>query len=1221
MEHIRVVVKHKNADISDLVISYTRAKDICTSTGVGEIILVDNDRVFEPWDEIIIKELGRQKDLLYVSKVSQESNTGNIKLTCQDSSKKLVDYFIAESYTIDYESYTGYWIRKFMDEAQVDCNIPGNGELVNPNTELGLTSAYDAIMSLLQQSGWYMYFDESGKAIVGSTMHRSGGTYALNDNEILSINTRLNDNILRNRAVVWGGTNPLTGQVAYADVSKGSKYLYGDDSRTVVIANSNIKTPETANRMARMTLAALGQITYEKEVKIAGSPGIGCGDYAFVSSKWFTGRGVVTYEKSEFSDSGLTTTVILNQQCPRIVGMLDYVNDWVYVGTAGSGVWRKPLFQTTPTADNGWETYNSGLSLATATSLNIVDLYINEGVFGTVTFGGEYLYQNSVSGVWTPFTPSGLYDETVSGYVVDPVYARACAIEHNKNTMIVGYTTNPPASGDIYPSGRSWVVEIDPYRGEQISAGQAYVLFSGTEDKNYYVGLTDVDTNDTYNFAVVYTASGTPSEPSGLVGLGEFNSQYILAANNGSDATGKLQNVDNGFYCIGPKAGEVDHTLNAIETTSLFSFPSPNNQQYLVTPSGIHFVKRTSTSTNIYAISPYRTEDNLLRLSTQSFLLSKDAHTALNGYTLFVNMVGNVYRVVGYKKLTSTTIYDIGLLLYEYDPENKTTTLLGTQTCQARSGITGDLPKYIAFYDGILYIISSVGNTTTLKREVRMSRYDTNTTAFDMYDDSFDYSPGVGTGGAIDIKVLHIGEYLFLTHSYCYKTGTTPSYTFEHHLNFYKWKPGESVEPMDKIWGTHTAKGMGRGSYQIPGGINLGVSLGSGKGGIRFRVDQIFTYSDGTKEEWAKVRDYELPEIKNIFEAEELVPVGSVSIRKVKYNYRPNSSWYLYPLTSHTYPEMIMYNSNTGLSYRVNLETFSERIIPHAGFPTFQETADWLDNTIYHIAARETYAYTLYGYDSSAQTIKQCNFSLGITGNSLYSFLVSNGGGYLVAGPYFIYFNFLDRSDGGDSQPKKLFYVLKQDYKDKNDFSVIWSGDIQPILEISQEVPTTIFSTAPSGPTTSGGLLAVTFNNTFGSFITDYPTESGILDERVFSVYDPANFYVASGVSESTTFSGSVTTSGIKYIVFASGSDLSYIGDHLDTSVGVISTFSGTVTHIETTNNSPTPFFFVTTTGEYASGENPSHFMQRDPGTQYFFDYTSGLPLLKVTVIRTDDFL
>src|SRR3990172_2756861 len=84
-----------NTNITSRVISYEREQFICSGIGTATLTLeYESGYPYQVWDKIVIREEGRRKITLFLAKVSRNIKTGQLILTCQDSSKKLVDYFI-----------------------------------------------------------------------------------------------------------------------------------------------------------------------------------------------------------------------------------------------------------------------------------------------------------------------------------------------------------------------------------------------------------------------------------------------------------------------------------------------------------------------------------------------------------------------------------------------------------------------------------------------------------------------------------------------------------------------------------------------------------------------------------------------------------------------------------------------------------------------------------------------------------------------------------------------------------------------------------------------------------------------------------------------------------------------------------------------------------------------------------------------------------------------
>jgi hypothetical protein len=116
-------------------------------------------------------------------------------------------------------------------------------------------------------------------------------------------------------------------------------------------------------------------------------------------------------------------------------------------------------------------------------------------------------------------------------------------------------------------------------------------------------------------------------------------------------------------------------------------------------------------------------------------------------------------------------------------------------------------------------------------------------------------------------------------------------------------------------------------------------------------------------------------------------------------------------------------------------------------------------------------------------------------------------------------------------------------------------------------------------------------------------------DARVFDFSVPSGVTLASGlIGDNWRYCGIATDDGIRaFPTTLSGESL------------LIITQAGT-RHIETTNNTSNPYFFISTdvaSGILASGR----FYQRDPDAETLVDYSSGLPGSAITIIRTDDLI
>jgi hypothetical protein len=153
-------------------------------------------------------------------------------------------------------------------------------------------------------------------------------------------------------------------------------------------------------------------------------------------------------------------------------------------------------------------------------------------------------------------------------------------------------------------------------------------------------------------------------------------------------------------------------------------------------------------------------------------------------------------------------------------------------------------------------------------------------------------------------------------------------------------------------------------------------------------------------------------------------------------------------------------------------------------------------------------------------------------------------------------------------------------------------------VEISKPSPIEVYNI------TTSGILPIYQEEipASGGFSTIIPTFD-TYDGRVFDIQSPSSFVTDSGV----------VGSGMRYFGLASDDGLKAFPTNLTDETLLI--FPSGIYHLETTNNTTNPYFFVTT-----SGESPM-FYQRDPTASGFIDYSATLPSGEINCIRVDDLL
>lgn len=557
-----VQVKHNGTDITGHVISYNREHKICTGIGMIELdVEYTYSTSFDPWDTIAIYENGDHVATYYVSSASESQPNSVISVTAQDKSKRLSDYFITDSYLIDYPSYSRYWIETFLTEVGISYTFltDSQGNLLSNNTALGLMTAYEQVISLLQMSGWYITFNAGGKAIIGkldTDKAKSGGSLGTHD--ITEIKAEKSDRMYRNRVVVWGHGDPASSRWVFADVRKPTKWDYDKkDLRTILISNSNIPTVKDAFMLANQALTEFARLNVEKFITATGARDMSIGDVISVRTKVFTGKGLITTFGVSMSRSGLLTNIALDERCPRLFGFYN-PGGYVYVGTFGSGVWRKHILDYSHGVPSGvvlsglatnvysgtWFNYSSGLK-----ELEVTDLHINNGVLSSVTSAGTMYYSLEDITPWSGVAMSGL-QVSISGIILDPtVYsglkARACIVDRDTNNVrfaVDNYsgmnygdflmeTENSSTlnggfqytvSGFIIGSGiwgasggRGWVLDVNPYDG---AIENTYPI-SVSGDYNIFV--YDIENDGTNDYVEVL------SQGSGVMPQYYINSNII----------------------------------------------------------------------------------------------------------------------------------------------------------------------------------------------------------------------------------------------------------------------------------------------------------------------------------------------------------------------------------------------------------------------------------------------------------------------------------------------------------------------------------------------------------------------------------------------------------------------------------------------------------------------------------------------------------------------
>jgi len=499
-----ILVNFNGNDVTEYLLEYNRTSGICTGVSTLDIKFTKEfPHTPEPWDEIVIYEDGNKKGTFNVTTNGENSNSGEISLQAQDDSKKLFDTFVFEITSYDYVTTARFWIENFLTYAGVnyEFNTTSYGSQVDVGVSLGAETAYDLIIPLLQQSGWYIYFDQNGKAIIGELIRTSSYVESFNNSNILEISIDKSDKMSRNRAVVWG-RNPST----YVDISVNTSWQYdSNDKRAVVLQNSSIYNQAVSTTLANMILTEFRDLTIVKTLVTPDFYNVFIGDMVMVNHSLFRGLGMITTLSVSVSKSGRITTLILDERCPRIFGYVAPGDDYVYVGTWGNGIWRRQINLET------WEDFSTGLE-----DFYIYDLHINNGIFATVA--GNYLYVRSVTDTgWIKIHQGELTDENDVLYEENDTLCVSCTIDKVTNVVYGGYV-------DI-TNTKSWVLTISPTN--TVDRYDQVYYATGDLWNNKLIDI-DHDTNHLYATLAVNTT--------GLIPCGE-----TFTTNNETSVTKSFQ--------------------------------------------------------------------------------------------------------------------------------------------------------------------------------------------------------------------------------------------------------------------------------------------------------------------------------------------------------------------------------------------------------------------------------------------------------------------------------------------------------------------------------------------------------------------------------------------------------------------------------------------------------------------------------------------------------
>lgn len=625
-------------DITDDILFLSRSNNICTGVGLISFRVYGGGSVNPTtWEEIILHENGIKKGTYYVSDFTSDATTGELTINGQDNSKRLVDWFISEQVITGGTTFARTWIEFFLTEAGVSFSFTTaeQGNIVPPDSTFGFSSAFDTIQSLLQQSGWYMYFNANGSAVIGKLdVELENPKANIKENKITNIYTNRSDKMLRNRAVVWGQADTVNGGWVFADVSTQTPWNYdAQDKRAVVFSNPYIQTFGTAYELAYMLLNEFARLNYEKTVQTVGFYNVSIGDVVMINSRIFSGMGLVTGLLMEYSPDGVTTTLELDRRCPRLFGYFSYDLNYVYAATWGSGIWRKLIESTT------WADFSTGLE-----SLYVKDLFVLNGSFVCVTDDGFAYYKNSIYSNWTKFEHGILKDSFGTEYPQEATRAESCTI-NGLGEIIVTYNyydENQP---------RSWIIVLNAdgtfLRAEYIKlAGEdkytAFDIEAYTQEQNI-ISLQGLGGSDP---AIGNEKRTIQVGKLGRIGYGRDSNDYVRAMDINDFIDGVFADLTLAF-------GTVRSSIVVDENKHAWCFSN-----VAVLEGDLNTL--TETEHDFTTPSPFPT--------TQiDWFVHRTSDTNINLVGVHVDLGSLTLRIIHYRWIGTTTLSNIGITTINND--------------------------------------------------------------------------------------------------------------------------------------------------------------------------------------------------------------------------------------------------------------------------------------------------------------------------------------------------------------------------------------------------------------------------------------------------------------------------------------------------------------------------------------------------------------------------
>jgi hypothetical protein len=1161
-------------DISNNVISFTRSHSLCSGAATCSVTVNGLDS-YTTWDTILIYEDGNKKGTFYISDII-ETEEKNTVLNCQDGSKRLEDYFVPDTYISEGVTTARYWIEKFLDEAGVSYNFrtSENGALLNDQSNFGHDSVSGIIVPLLQQSGWYIIFDENDTAQIGKLDidTKAGGTY-FDESNILSASLNKNDSKLRNKVVVWGGMDRVTENWITSSAQITTPWnIDSNDIRTITVSSNNIRTYASANNIAIKLLQQFADIERVKTVELEGFHNVKVGDLVYISSRVYTGTGMITSLELSATSSGITTTLILDEKCPRLFGYFSY-DGYVYVGTWGGGVYRKPLQSDT------FSPYNTGLG-----NYYIKDLFINNGLLVCVTKDGYAYTSTTATASWNKLSHGSFTDLYDNEYSESSIKASACTIDED-NSIIITYNHKD--------SKQCWLVLYNTTTGE---TKKRQII---TEDNKTIKKATDLDNNGYSSYIIGYktvpesrkycyhktdsndasiavpTAPHTVNTRRDVFNNMEIKNHLPLQGDDGSSTLSLVSGGNANYisdymnHSVGNRIIESDGTAGSIKNLPTSTVPGGN---YAIRLNINNFNLNSGFNNTSYTVGSFHPGSDFIPYD--AFLFEKEDDVFVSVYI--------------YKSTLSTYFSEdeYTIIRAEFDL-NKSEYSLQYTTLEGILPESGYYPNAgPSGYDCIIYDYTADQFTET----PIMITID----VWDGIDVSYTELDGLSDRGGhrhyfsnIDI-VNGIPKVICIEQNWDSVEVGPFDYDFELYINSYLYSGSEIVDEDSYYYGT-----LESSPTQFEIDLNHATRLTSTQYTKIFSVQWETTgttaryiMADGTTDAFGNLTeiiyntDTSNPSHIGYYLNTPLV-FRNFDIDEICYEIDGTDLNILHPQTLSVEDTINLEEDIIDVSYLGGTVDSVGNIDQHLYLLIYNDSESKYEVRAYQVDGTLVSKYLFFPEHGIAKQIL-------VTSNILYVTTLYNGN----------YDNEVYVLETNKTHGTIVEKVIKDDY---NNFNSVFTPPRESRVDNSQINPTCIYTLPVGVSGYAKSSLYTSFTGFSGGSVNRirHDMKVPINDLRVYMFQDEI---LASG----------------GYRVSVVGHDkLKYTNPYLTNEFKTLfsgSAFSGeNLNHLETTNYGTNPYFFVSTSG------HPSKFFQKDENEESFNNHSLGLPSNNITIIRTDD--